>query len=120
MSGAAIVIFADHRDRRIKSPISDIDEIRARPPNVPVPEIFSFIEKMRATGAQFRFNFVHTNQAQVERALLIVTVRKSYGHDMLPSRLVKESAAVISKPITIYDRLLATQLGEFYSTILLD
>ena len=30
------------------------------------------------------------------------------------------SAAVISKPITIYDRLLATQLAEFYSTILLD
>ena len=39
---------------------------------------------------------------------------------MLLPRLVKESAAVISKPITIYNRLLATQLGEFYSTILLD
>ena len=75
---------------------------------------------MRATGAQFRFNFVHTNQAQVERALLNVNVRKSYCHDMLPPRLVKESAAVISKPIIIYDRLLATQLAEFYSTILLD
>ena len=43
--------------------------------------------------------------------VLIVNVRKSYGHDMVPPRLVKESAAVISKLITHYDRLLATQLG---------
>ena len=82
----------------------------------PFPRFSTFIEKKRATSAQFRFNFVHTNQAQVERTFLNVNVRKSYG---LP-RLVKESAAVISKPITIYNRLLATQLGEFYSTILLD
>ena len=56
----------------------------------------------------------------MERTFLNANVRKSYGHDMLLPRLVKESAAVVSKPITIYNRLLATQLGEFYSAILLD
>jgi len=128
------------------------------------PSIRPIYEKNRATGVQLRFNFVHTNQAQVERALLDVNFRKSCGHDMLPPRLVKESAAVIAKPITnilnasiqqgcypsawkmgqvtplfkkedefnkanyspvtvlpvlnnIYKRLLATQLGEFYSKI---
>ena len=46
------------------------------------------------------FNFEHINQAQVEKALLDVNVRKSCGHDMLSPRLVKESASVIAKPIT--------------------
>ena len=46
------------------------------------------------------FNFEKINQAQVERALLDVNVHKSCGHDMLPPRLVKESATVIAKPIT--------------------
>ena len=96
-----------------------------------------------------------------------VNVRKSWGHDMLSPRLVKESASVIAKPITnilntsvaqgcypnawkmgqvtplfkkddesnkanyrpvtvlpvlnnIYERLLAAQLGKFYSAILSD
>ena len=131
------------------------------------PSIRAIYENNRTTGAQLPFNFVHTNQAQVERALLDVNVGKSCGHDMLPPRLVKESAAVIAKPITnilnafieqgcypsawkmgqvtplfkqedefnkanhrpvtvlpvlnnIYERLLATQLGEFYSKILSD
>ena len=57
---------------------------------------------MRRTRQQkhrFCFNFEHINQAQVERAVLDVNVRKSRGHDMLSPRLVKESAAVIAKPI---------------------
>ena len=46
------------------------------------------------------FNFEHINQARIERALLDLNVRKSFGHDMLSPRLVKESASVIAKPIT--------------------
>ena len=42
--GAAIAIFADRRDRRIKSPISGMSDIghkiRLHSPNVPVPVIF--------------------------------------------------------------------------------
>lgn len=131
------------------------------------PNIRAIHEKNRATGAPLCFNFEHISQAQVERALLDVNVHKSCGHDILPPRLVKESAAVIAKPIAnilntsieqgcypsawkmgqvtplfkkddefnkanyrpvtvlpvlnnIYERLLATQLGEFYSAILSD
>ena len=131
------------------------------------PSIIAIHEKNKATDAPLCFNFEHINQAQVERALLDVNVRKSCGHDMLSPRLVKESASVIAKPITnilntsieqgcfpnawkmgqvtplfkkddesnkanyrpvtvlpvlnnIYERLLAAQLGEFYSAILSD
>lgn len=34
------------------------------------------------------------NEAQVEIALLDVNVNKSCGHDMLPPRLVRESAGI--------------------------
>ena len=124
------------------------------------------MRRQQATDAPL-FNFEHINQAQVERALLDVNVRKSCRHDMLSPRLLKESASVIAKPITntlntsieqgcypnawkmgqvtplfkeddesnranyrpvtvlpvlnnIYKRLLAVQLGEFYSAILFD
>ena len=64
------------------------------------PSIIAIHEKNKATDAPLCFNFEHINQAQVERALLDVNVRKSCGHYMLSSRIVKESASVIAKPIT--------------------
>ena len=64
------------------------------------PSIRAIHEKNRAANAPFRFNFEQINQAQVERTLLDVNVHKLCGHDMLPPRLVKESATVIAKPIT--------------------
>ena len=62
--------------------------------------IIAIHEKNKATEAPLCFNFEHINQAQVERALLDINIRKSCGHDMLSPRLVKESASVIAKPIT--------------------
>ena len=47
------------------------------------PSIIAIHEKNKATDAPLCFNFEHINQAQVERALLDVNVRKSCGHDML-------------------------------------
>ena len=66
------------------------------------PSIKAIHEKNKATDldAPLCFNFDYINQAQVERALLDVNIRKLYSHDMLPPRLVKESASVIAKPIT--------------------
>ena len=45
------------------------------------------------------FKFQHTNQALVEKLLRDINVRKSCGHDMISSRLLEESAAVIAGPI---------------------
>ena len=64
------------------------------------PSIRALHEQNRATDAALCFNFEHINQAQVERTLLDANVHKSCGHDMLPARLVKESADVIAKAIT--------------------
>ena len=50
------------------------------------PSIIAIHEKNKATDAPL-FNFEHINQAQVERALLDVNVRKSCGHDMLSQGL---------------------------------
>lgn len=60
------------------------------------PSVKAIHEKNSATDAPLCFNFEHINQAQVEKALLDVNVRKSCGHDMLSPRLVKESASVIA------------------------
>ena len=41
------------------------------------------------------------SETQIELLLLReITVRKSPGHDMIPQKLIKESAAVIARPIT--------------------
>ncbi|XP_066020921.1 uncharacterized protein [Pocillopora verrucosa] len=64
------------------------------------PSIKAIHEKNSATDAPLCFYFERINQAQVEKALLDVNVRKSCGHDMLSPRLVKESASVIAKPLT--------------------
>ena len=64
------------------------------------PSIKAIHEKNSAKDAPLCFNFEHINQAQVDKALLDVNVRKSCGHDKLSLRLEKESASVIAKPIT--------------------
>ena len=52
------------------------------------PSIKAIHEKNSAIDAPLCFNFEHINQAQVEKALLDVNVRKSCGNDMLsPSYL---------------------------------
>lgn len=63
--------------------------------------IIAIREKIKATEGPPCFNFELINQVQVERALLDVNIRKSCGRDMLSPRLVKESASVIAKPISI-------------------
>ena len=45
------------------------------------------------------FEFQHTNAVQIEKLLLEINCRKSCGYDNMMPRLVKESAAVIAKPI---------------------
>ena len=45
------------------------------------------------------FDFELTNSKQVERILLKMNTRKSCGHDLIPPRLLKESASVISEPL---------------------
>ena len=45
------------------------------------------------------FDFEFTNSKQVEKFLLEMNTRKSCGHDLIPSRLLKESASVISEPL---------------------
>lgn len=46
------------------------------------------------------FKFQRTNQVLVEKLLRDINVRRSCGHDMISPRLLKESAAMISGPIT--------------------
>ena len=45
------------------------------------------------------FDFEFTNSKQVEKSLLEMNTRKSCGHDLIPPRLLKESASVISEPL---------------------
>ena len=50
-------------------------------------------------NSQGYFKFQLTNHVLVEKLLLDINVRKSCGHDMISPRLLKESAAVIARPI---------------------
>ena len=50
-------------------------------------------------NSQSYFKFQPTNQVLVEKLLLDINVQKSCGHDMISPRLLKESAAVIARPI---------------------
>ena len=59
------------------------------------PSIFAIHEH----NTKGYFKFQHTNQALVEKLLRDINVHKSCGHDMISSRLLKESAAVIAGPI---------------------
>ena len=45
------------------------------------------------------FDFEFINSKQVEKFLLELNTRKSCGHDLIPPRLLKESASVISEPL---------------------
>ena len=46
------------------------------------------------------FSFHRASKPQVELLLKEINVRKSPGHDMIPPKLIKEAAAVISRPLT--------------------
>ena len=46
------------------------------------------------------FSFHRASKPQVELLLKEINVRKSPGHDMIPPKLIKEAAAVISRPVT--------------------
>ena len=50
-------------------------------------------------NSQGYFKFQLINQVLVEKLLLDINVQKSCGHDMISPRLLKESAAVIARPI---------------------
>ena len=58
------------------------------------------IHEHRGTGSTACFCFHSTSEAQVEKLLNELNVRKSPGHDMIPPRLIKESAAVVARPLT--------------------
>lgn len=58
------------------------------------------IHEHRGTGSTACFSFHSTSEAQVEKLLNELNVRKSPGHDMIPPRLIKESAAVVARPLT--------------------
>ena len=46
------------------------------------------------------FDFEFTNATHVEKIIQEINARKSCGHDMIPPRLVKESASAIAEPLT--------------------
>ena len=48
-----------------------------------------------------RLNFHHTNMVLVEEMLKDINKRKACGYGMLPPRLIKDSASVIAKPLTV-------------------
>ena len=54
------------------------------------PSILAFYER----NSKGYFKFQHTNQVLVEKLLRDINVRKSCGHDMISSRLLKESVGL--------------------------
>lgn len=50
-------------------------------------------------GTSLSFDFHCTNSVQVEKLLKEVNESRSTGHDMIPPRLIKASAAAIAEPI---------------------
>ena len=53
----------------------------------------------RGTDELACFSFHSTSKLQVETLLKEINVRKSPGHEMIPPRLVKDAAAVITDPL---------------------
>ena len=131
------------------------------------PSIKAINEQSDKRSTPVCFNFQRTNQEQIKKLLLGSNARKSCGHDMIPPRFIKESAAVIAEPLAkiinssidqrryptrwkmgqvtplfkkedelvklnyrpvtvlpalnnIYERLLASQLSDFYRNVLSD
>ena len=80
------------------------------------PSIIAIHEKNKATDAPLCFNFEHINQAQVERALLDVNVRKSCSHDMLSPRLVK-SHLCLKKTTNLIKQI--TGLSQCYPCLII-
>ena len=58
------------------------------------------IHEHRGASAPACFSFHRASKPQVELLLKEINVRKSPCHDMIPPKLIKEAAAVISRPIT--------------------
>ena len=52
-----------------------------------------------SSNTMTNFDFEFTNLKQVEKFLLEMNTCKSCGHDLIPPRLLKESASVISEPL---------------------
>ena len=64
-----------------------------------LPSIIAIHQHYRDINTPLSFDFHCTNCVQVEKLLKEVNVSKSSGHDMIPPRLIKASAAVIAEPI---------------------
>ena len=58
------------------------------------------IHEDRGASAPAYFSFHRASETQFELLLKEINVRKSPSHDMIPPKLIKEAAAVISGPIT--------------------
>ena len=63
------------------------------------PSIIAIHQHYRDINTPLSFEFHCTNGVQVEKLLKEVNVGKSSGHDMIPPRLIKSSAALIAEPI---------------------
>ncbi|PFX12312.1 Flap endonuclease 1-A [Stylophora pistillata] len=63
------------------------------------PSILAIHEHYRDFNTPLSFDFHCTNSVQVEKLIKEVNVSKSSGHDMIPPRVIKASAAVIAEPI---------------------
>ena len=64
---------------------------------------------MMIRGEEDCLNFQFTNTTQIEELLSNVNVRKACGHDMLPRRLIKESARSIAGPVA---KILSTSIAH--------
>ena len=62
------------------------------------PSIKSILRNHYSDGTS-DFDFQSTNTKQVEKLLLENNTRKSCGHDLIPPRLLRESASVIAEPL---------------------
>ena len=60
--------------------------------------IFPIRDAQRDAPEQFNF---HANMVLVEEMLKYMNTRKVCGYDMLPPRLIKDSASAIAKPLTV-------------------
>ena len=63
------------------------------------PSIKAIHESNSKSDMSCLFTFQHTNRVQIEKLLLEINARKSSGHDMIPPRLIKESATAIAEPL---------------------
>ena len=62
------------------------------------PSIKSILKNHCSDGTS-DFDFQSTNTKQVEKFLLEMNTSKSCGHDLIPPRLLREPASVISEPL---------------------